>query len=113
MELNLKLKYNDGGLISDPTLYRRLVGSLIYLTIIHPYISFVVQVVNQFVSQPRRPHLLALYRIIHYLKDTCDQGLFFPSTHLLFLKHILMLTIHVVPHPQAMAREGTQHIAEF
>src|SRR5262249_51451305 len=57
MEQNLKLRKDDGTHISDPILYRCLVGSLIYLNIIHPYISFVVQVVSQFVSQPRRTHL--------------------------------------------------------
>ena len=42
MELNLKLQRDDGALISNPTLYRRLVGSLIYLTITLLDISFVV-----------------------------------------------------------------------
>ncbi|XP_021644240.2 uncharacterized mitochondrial protein AtMg00810-like [Hevea brasiliensis] len=79
MELNLKLKRDDGEPISDPTLYRRLVGSLIYLTTTRPDISYVVQVVSQFMSDPRRLHLTIVHRIIRYLKGTMRQGLFFPS----------------------------------
>ena len=86
MELNLKLQRDDGALIFDPTLYQRLVGSLIYLTITRPDMGFVVQVVSQFVSQPQRHHLLALHRIIRYLKGTSDRELFFPSNTTLTLK---------------------------
>ena len=86
MELNLKLQRDDGALIYDPTLYRRLMGSLIYLTITRPDISFVVQVVRQFVSQPRYHHLSVLHRIVRYLKGTSDRGLFFPSHTTLTLK---------------------------
>ena len=32
MEVNVKYKKDEGDLLDDPTLYRRLVGSLIYLT---------------------------------------------------------------------------------
>ena len=86
MKLNLKLQRDDDTLISDPTLYQRLVGSLIYLTITRPDISFVVQVVSQFVSQPRHHHLSALHQIICYLKGTSDRGIFFPSHTTLTLK---------------------------
>ena len=36
MEENLKLTPTDGDLLKDPTHYRRIVGKLIYLTIIRP-----------------------------------------------------------------------------
>lgn len=57
MELNVKYKKDDGEPISDPTLYRRLVGSLIYLTMTRPNLSYAVQIVSQFVADPRRLHL--------------------------------------------------------
>jgi hypothetical protein len=46
MEQNLALSKNDGDLIVDPLSYRQLVGKLIYLTIIRPYLAYTVQVLS-------------------------------------------------------------------
>lgn len=48
LELNAKLSRNDNPPLPDRTIYCRLVGSLIYLTMTHPDISHVIQVVSQF-----------------------------------------------------------------
>jgi hypothetical protein len=40
MELNLKLRKEEGDLLSDPVSYRTLVGSLVYLTITRPNVSY-------------------------------------------------------------------------
>jgi hypothetical protein len=42
MEVNLKLLKADGDPLSDPLMYRQLVGSLNYLIITRPDISFAV-----------------------------------------------------------------------
>ena len=42
LELNSKLRGEEGDHLPDPTIYRRLVGSLIYLTMTRPYISYAV-----------------------------------------------------------------------
>uniref|UniRef100_A0A2N9GK30 Integrase catalytic domain-containing protein n=1 Tax=Fagus sylvatica TaxID=28930 RepID=A0A2N9GK30_FAGSY len=75
LEVNVKYSKNDGEPITDPTLYRRVVGSLVYLTVTRPDIAHAVQLVSQFVSDPRRLHLTALHRIIRYLRSTSDLGL--------------------------------------
>lgn len=51
-ELNVKYSKDDGEYLNDATLYRKLVGSLIYLTMIRPDIAYVVQLVSQLVSAP-------------------------------------------------------------
>ncbi|RVW87652.1 Retrovirus-related Pol polyprotein from transposon RE1 [Vitis vinifera] len=69
----------EGNLLADPSLYRKLVGSLVYLTITRPDISFAVQQVNQFLQTPRHLHLAAVRRIIRYVQGTSTRGLFFPA----------------------------------
>ena len=79
MEVNVKYRKDEGDLLDDPTLYWRLVGSLIYLTTTRPDISYVVYQVSQFVTSPRHLHLAAVRRIIHYLRGSPTRGLFFPT----------------------------------
>lgn len=67
----------DRAPVSDPTLYRSLVGALQYLTFMRPDTAYAVQQVCLFMHDPREPHLLALKRILHYLQGTLSHGLFF------------------------------------
>ncbi|RVW64789.1 Retrovirus-related Pol polyprotein from transposon RE1 [Vitis vinifera] len=79
MQLNVKLRKEEGDLLADPSLYRKLVGSLVYLTINRLDISFAVQQVSQFLQTPRHLHLAAVRRIICYVQGTSTRGLFFPA----------------------------------
>ncbi|KAL3523634.1 hypothetical protein ACH5RR_016468 [Cinchona calisaya] len=79
MEINVKYRRDEGELLEDPTFYRKLVGSLIYLTITRPDISYAVHIVSKFMQAPRHLHLSAVRRIIKYIHGTPSRGLFFPS----------------------------------
>ena len=79
IEYNCRLNSHDGELLSDATIYRKLVGSLIYLTVTRPDISYAVHVVSQFMTAPRSPHYAAILRILRYLKGTIFDGLHFSS----------------------------------
>ncbi|XXG45960.1 hypothetical protein AAC387_Pa02g0911 [Persea americana] len=70
VELNVKLSREEGDLLSNPTAYRQLVGSLIYLTITRPDISYMVNLMSQFMTAPRYLHLAVVRRIIQYLIRT-------------------------------------------
>jgi hypothetical protein len=75
METNIKLGLEDGELLSVIGQYQRLVGKLIYLTVIRPDILFAVSMVSQFMHAPRTSHLSAIDRILRYLKCTLGQGI--------------------------------------
>ena len=48
LEQNVKLSVEEGELLEDVTVYRRIVGSLIYMTITKPDLSYAVGLVSQF-----------------------------------------------------------------
>ncbi|KAF5471249.1 hypothetical protein F2P56_011696, partial [Juglans regia] len=81
MKLNVKLRKEEGDLLADPSLYRKLVACLVYLTITKPDISFVVQQVSQFLQTLCHLHLAAVCRIIRYVQGTSARGLFFPASN--------------------------------
>lgn len=65
-DINIKYSKDDGNLLSNPTVYRQLIGSLVYLTCFRPYISHVVNIVCQF-RTTRHFHMFAVQRINHLL----------------------------------------------
>ncbi|XP_028119735.1 uncharacterized protein LOC114317224 [Camellia sinensis] len=69
----------DEDLLSDATLYHQLVGSLVYLTVTHPDIAYVVHLVSQYMSAPCTPHYTAPLRILRYLKGTMFHGLHYSA----------------------------------
>jgi hypothetical protein len=46
MELNVHLTPTDGGPIDDPTRYRHIIGSLVYLGVTRPNISYYVHILS-------------------------------------------------------------------
>jgi hypothetical protein len=68
LEQNVKLSADEGNLVEDTTMYRRIVGSLIYMTITRPNLSYAVGVVSQFMQTPRKAHLDTMRRILMYIK---------------------------------------------
>lgn len=72
-----KLSMYDGDSIPDPSEYRSVVGALQYLTLTRPDISFAVNQVCQFMHLPTTIHWKAVKRILRYLKQTYDHGLFY------------------------------------
>ena len=77
MEANAKLCAHEGKDLADGTMYRQLEGSLIYLTLTRPNISFTVGVVSRYIQNPKKSHLEAVRRILRYIKSTINFGLLY------------------------------------
>jgi hypothetical protein len=61
----------------DATLYRMLVGKLLFLTKTCPDITHAVSVVSRFMQNPQEAHLQAAKHILRYLRRYPGLGLFF------------------------------------
>eukprot|EP00253_Pinus_taeda_P016442 PITA_16442 len=59
----------------DATLYRQLVGKLLYLTHTRPDLSFAVGLVARFMQTPRESHWKAAKRILRYVRGTIQFGI--------------------------------------
>ena len=64
MKQKLKLRPYVGKPVDDACQYRRLISKLIYLTITRPDLSYSIQVLSQFIQDPRQPHLATAMRVL-------------------------------------------------
>jgi hypothetical protein len=78
MEERLKLSRDNTTEEVDAMQYRRLVGSLRYLTNTRPDLAFSVGYVSRFMQRPTMEHQQAVKSIIHYIVGTLDHGLYYP-----------------------------------
>ena len=58
-------------------MYRSMIGKLQYVVHRRPYIALVVGIVARFSANPRENHLMAVKRIMRYLKRIDDFGLYY------------------------------------
>ena len=96
MEPNSKLSDTSGDLLPDPSVYRKIVGKLLYLTHTRPNITYAVHKLSQFMSAPHVDHLKAAQRVLHYLKHDPAQGLFYSASSSASLTAFVMLIGHLV-----------------
>ena len=68
-------KQDASPLLPDPTVYRSLVGGLMYTLITRPDVATAVSVCARYVQSPREAHLAAAKRILRFLHHTRDTPL--------------------------------------
>jgi hypothetical protein len=78
MVVGCKLSKDDISLDVDQRTYRSMIGSLLYIKASHPDIMQAVGMVGHYQSTPKQSHLVAVKRILKYLKGTMTYGLWYP-----------------------------------
>ncbi|KAJ9549796.1 hypothetical protein OSB04_022339 [Centaurea solstitialis] len=63
----------------DQKTYRAIIGSLLYLTASRPDIMFATCFCARFQANPKESHMMAVKRILWYLKGTPNRGLWYPK----------------------------------
>eukprot|EP00253_Pinus_taeda_P018569 PITA_18569 len=66
--MGLKLSREDSSKDFDPSLYKSIVGSLMYLTATRPDIMYAVSLISRFMERPKEAHWQAAKRILRYVK---------------------------------------------
>ena len=70
LDRNLKLDADSSTKECESTHYRQLVGSLIYLTITRPDLSYPVGLLSRFMQTPCNTHLDCAKRVLRYVSGT-------------------------------------------
>eukprot|EP00253_Pinus_taeda_P028322 PITA_28322 len=75
--MGLKLSREDNSKDFDPSLYKSIVGSLMYLTTTRPDIMYAVSLISRFIERPKEAHWQAAKRILRYVKGTKMFGILY------------------------------------
>ena len=78
MSKAIKIFEDPDGISVNHTLYRGMIGSLLYLTASRPDIMFATTMCARFQANPKESHLSAVKRIFRYLKSTLNLALWYP-----------------------------------
>ncbi|GJY03839.1 retrovirus-related pol polyprotein from transposon TNT 1-94 [Tanacetum coccineum] len=74
-----KLDKEKEGKAVDPSHYRGMIGTLIYLIASRPDLQFAICMCAWYLARPTKKHLNAVKRIFRYLKGTINRGLWYPK----------------------------------
>lgn len=73
----MKLHKDETGAKVDETVFKQMVGSLMYLTVTRPDLMYSVCLISRFMTSPRESHWLVVKRILRYIRGTTELGVFY------------------------------------
>ncbi|XP_019091020.1 PREDICTED: uncharacterized protein LOC109128653 [Camelina sativa] len=74
-------RQDDGAELTNPRLYRSMVGGLLYLAATRPDLAFVASYLSKSLAQPKEQNLQDAKRVLRYIQGTIDYGLNFQKTN--------------------------------
>ena len=75
MSTTTKLSKDTSGKDVEQKLYRSMIGSLLYLIVSCPHISFSIGACSRYQANPKESYLTTVKRIIRYINETLDYSL--------------------------------------
>ena len=78
--MGLKLSKNDSSKDFDPSLYKSIVGRLMYLTATRTDSMHVVSLISRFMEKPKETHWQEAKRILRYVKGTKRFGILYTTS---------------------------------
>jgi hypothetical protein len=79
MAIIAHLDLDEEGKLVDLKLYGSMIDSLLYLTVSRSDIMFSVCMCARFQASPKECHMMAIKRILRYLRQTLNLGLWYPK----------------------------------
>ena len=77
----LQIQNEDSTELADQSLYREIVGSLIYvMTGTRPDLCYIVTNLSQHMAKPTESHLTMAKHVLRYIKGTINHGLKFQKS---------------------------------
>jgi len=74
---NLRKKHSSSRVLVDATIYRQLVGSLVYLVNTRPNICYAVNELSQAMVKPTKLYWKEVNHVLRYLRGTTKYGLWY------------------------------------
>uniref|UniRef100_A0A6N2KS35 Reverse transcriptase Ty1/copia-type domain-containing protein n=1 Tax=Salix viminalis TaxID=40686 RepID=A0A6N2KS35_SALVM len=75
MVSGVKLTKDEAGTRVDATQYKQMIGSLMYLTVSRSNLMYVMSLVSRYMETPTEVHMMAVKRILRYIKGTSELGI--------------------------------------
>ncbi|GJU35212.1 retrovirus-related pol polyprotein from transposon TNT 1-94 [Tanacetum coccineum] len=105
-----KLDEDKKGEAVDPSHYRDIIGTLLYLTASRPDLQFAICMCARYQAQPTEKHLYAVKKTFRYLRGTVIRGLWYPKD-----SSIALITFADADHTGCQdtrrSTSGTEYIA--
>nr|GEU42968.1 putative ribonuclease H-like domain-containing protein [Tanacetum cinerariifolium] len=74
-----KLNEDKEGKVIDPSHYRGMIGTVLYLTASRPDLQFAICMCDRYQARPTEKYVHAVKRIFRYLRGTVNWGLWYPK----------------------------------
>lgn len=73
----IKLTLEGDGCLVNDTEYKKLVGSLLYLTATRPNVMYVAGLLSIYMVKSTRAHMQETKKVLRYLKGTMEFGIWY------------------------------------